>query len=246
MCVPGPFLCQRNPATTQSAVAGACRSTSPACPAGTCRRAAWRRPRRARALEPIEPVGGRGAVPASTARDGPVPRASPRDCHPAEPAAPVAGTSRRSSSPSASRSHATYDAGGRLGQHLGPATPPDGCGAGGTRTPGTPSRAMTTSPSRTHRSGRAARSGSRQFREVAVQRLQVARLRCRPCRRRGRRVPGSRPIWARTANRRRSAARRTPSRAWVRWVGPRTAAGSTICRVYPRQRPRQTGLTSRA
>ena len=135
MCVPGPFLCQRNPATTQSAVrwclilsiarlpgwygASSRFATTPSSPAPSNRSNQSRRGRRGRA----SPASGGPAARAGQARP------------PGAPGARPAGSSRRSSSPSASRSQATKVAGDSLGEHLHPRRGRDGCAGAAPRTP---------------------------------------------------------------------------------------------------------------
>ena len=98
-------------------------------------------------------------------------RAPPRGGRAARPAA----RARRSSSPSASRSQATNDAGDSSASIF----TRDAAGwmrSSSASNSSAPSRAMTTSPSRTQRSGSAARSGVGELREVAIERLEVAGL----------------------------------------------------------------------
>ena len=124
------------------------------------------------------------------------------------------GTVRRSSSPSASRSQATNDAG------VSAASIRTRDAAGWIRSSSASKAsaalgAITTSPSSTQRSGKLGLERLGELGEVAVERLEVPAL--------GEHLvpvteddaPGSRPTWARTASRRRRGGRRTPSRASV-------------------------------
>ena len=212
---PGPFLCQRKPATTQSAVR-ACLILIIA------RLPGWYRPSRGLAITPSRPAPSKRASQSTASSRSRVigvrwiggadaARAGARGAR----AVRLTACCRRSSPSAASRSKATNDAGVSFASFAtrDAAGCRRSCSASKSRPCGV---AITISPSTTQPSGSAAMQRLVQLREVAVERPQVAALDVRPRRRRGTRWRESRPTWARRASRRPSAARRRASRASAR------------------------------
>ncbi len=174
--VPGPSLCQRKPATTQSAVRW-CLSLSMARLPGWYGRieALGDHPVEAGPLEPLEPVDRRRPIAGRRGEVDRRPDVGQDALEPAcaaRPGAPSAGRRR----PRARMSQATKLA----GDSAASIRTRDSAGwirrssASKSSRPSPP--AMTTSPSRTQRSGSEARSRRGQLREIAVERLQVAGL----------------------------------------------------------------------
>ena len=199
--MPGPFLCQRKPATTQSAVRW-CLILSIA------RLPGWYGAVEplgddaveAGALEPVEPVGRQSRGRASPASGGPAasrwPSASPaaRAARPGDVRGGPrrrarAGPRRRTTPATRSASIFTRDAAGWIRSRSASKS-------------SAPSRAITTSPSSDAALGQRGAQRVGELGEVAVERLEVAATACRSRRRRGRPARGSRPTSARRASHR--------------------------------------------
>ena len=184
-----------------------------ACLLGTCRRAAWPRRRRSPRLRSARTnlprrrgsSGGGGEVDRRPRRR----RASPR----AARAARENGCSRRSSSPSASRSNATNDAGISSASFVHAARGGVMAQLTACRSRGPCRWRRRVSPSSTARSGSCGQQRLDELGEVAGERLARCGCRARGRRRRGTRCSGSRPTSARTASRSPVAARASAWRA---------------------------------
>ena len=119
-----------------------------------------------------------------------------------------------------------------------PATRPGGSAAAATRSRARRRCAMTTSPSSTQRSGSAARNGSASSGKVAIERLQVARLRVDLVAVAEDERPEAVPLRLEQPAVVRSEARRRPWRASARRVVRRAVPCLERCTARPRSRQR--------
>ena len=201
MSVPGPSLCQRNPATTQSAVrwclilsiarlpgwygASSRLAITPSSPAPSNRSnqsAAWARSR----VAGVRWIGGAGSPRTASSRARRSACGTARQVLVAEGEQVPGDEARRRLARPAS----------------GPATRPGGSAAAARRSRA-PRPARRSRPRRRGRTARAAPPGAGRPAPGSSGRAASGRATgCRPRRRRGRRSPGSRPTWARTASRR--------------------------------------------
>ena len=218
-----PALCQRKPATTQSAVR-ACLTLIIA------RLPGWYVPSSGLAITPSRPAPSKrashSAASAAIARHRrQVDRRLDVREQPLRAArgARAAASSRRSRPSTASRSNATNDAGVSFASFA--TRDAAGCSRSCSASKSSPCGvAITISPSTTQPSGSAGEQRVVQLGKVAIERPQIAALDEDVGRRRERRSRESRPTSARRGSRRRRAARRRASRASARSAGQASAA----------------------